>query len=231
MLKETIHPPRISVIIPVFNGEEYLLEAVQSIIKQEFNEIEIIIVDDGSTDRTCHIIEQLKVGFPIRYFYQKNKGPSFARNVGIENAIGEWICFIDSDDIWPENKIKSILEYLEKNEGIDILWGMTKFFFETENLKSKYYGTEIVEKAIFNTYLGSAFIRKTVFEEVGNFDISLKYCEDLDWYLRALEKKVKLKKRETIDLFYRVHANNSTQDLFSMNKNLIRMLKNKINRK
>jgi glycosyltransferase involved in cell wall biosynthesis len=230
MLKKISPTIKISVILPVYNGEKYLLEAIQSVSSQNYSITEIIIIDDGSTDGTSQLIKQLDIAIPIRYFYQENKGPAFARNVGIKNATGEWLCFIDSDDIWPQNKIKSALTYLKNNSEVDVLWGMTKFFFESNELKSKYFRNEIAEKAIFNTYLGAAFFRKNVFEMVGNFDISLRFCEDLDWYLRAVEKKIRLVKTNNIDLLYRIHLNNSTHDNFSLNRNLIRMLRNKINR-
>lgn len=231
MLKKTSPTIKISVILPIYNGEQYLLEAIQSVTSQNFSITEILIVDDGSTDGTSRLIKQLDIDIPIRYFYQENKGPAFARNVGIKNATGDWLCFIDSDDIWPHDKIKSTLEFLKHNSEVDVLWGMTKFFFESKELKSKYLRSEIAEDPLFNTYLGAAFFRKDVFDKVGNFDITLKYCEDLDWYLRALEKKIRLVKTSNIGLLYRIHSNNSTHDHFSLNRNLIRMLRNKINRK
>ena len=210
MLKKISPTIKISVILPIYNGEQYLLEAIQSVTSQNFSITEILIVDDGSTDGTSRLIKQLDIDIPIRYFYQENKGPAFARNVGIKNATGDWLCFIDSDDIWPHDKIKSTLEFLKHNSEVDVLWGMTKFFFESKELKSKYLRSEIAEDPLFNTYLGAAFFRKDVFDKVGNFDITLKYCEDLDWYLRALEKKIRLVKTSNIGLLYRIHSNNST---------------------
>jgi glycosyltransferase involved in cell wall biosynthesis len=231
MLKERTNPTTISVIIPVFNGQDYLLAAIQSVFQQEYDELEIIVIDDGSTDDTAELISSLNKPNPIKYFYQQNKGPASARNLGLEKASGEWIAFLNSDDLWPKSKIASCLESLKINKEAEMHWGMTQVFFESEELKSKFIGSDFVEKPIFNTYIGAAFIRKSVFEKIGIFDTTLRYCEDLDWYQRSQEEKVKTIFSNSIDLYYRIHYRNSTHDNFSLNKNLVRMLKNKLNRR
>jgi glycosyltransferase involved in cell wall biosynthesis len=231
MLKEIIQPIRVSVIIPVYNGQDYILESIQSVFDQEYDNLEIIVIDDGSTDCTPKLITSLKKRNPIKYFYQQNKGPASARNLGLEKASGEWIAFLDCDDLWPKSKIARWLEAVKNNKDVDIHWGMTQVFFESEELKSKFTGSDFAEKPIFNTYLGAVFTRKSVFEKIGSFDTSLRYCEDLDWYQRTKENKIKTLFPNSVDLYYRVHYANSTHDSFSLNKNLVRMLKNKLSRR
>jgi glycosyltransferase involved in cell wall biosynthesis len=231
MLKEVANPITISVIIPVYNGQDYLLESIQSVCEQEYDNLEIIIVDDGSTDGTAELIYSMKKRNTIKYFYQQNKGPASARNMGLEKASGEWIAFLDSDDLWPKSKISRCLESIKKNNEVEIVWGMTEVFFQSEELKSKFIGSDFAKKPIFNTYLGAVFTRKSVFEKTGLFDTSLRYCEDLDWYQKTIEKKIKTIFTNSVELYYRVHYTNSTHDNFSLNKNLIRMLKNKLSRK
>jgi hypothetical protein len=128
-------------------------------------------------------------------------------------------------------RINILDEAVKNNKDVDIHWGMTQVFFESEELKSKFTGSDFAERPIFNTYLGAVFTRKSVFEKIGSFDTSLRYCEDLDWYQRTKENKIKTLFPNSVDLYYRVHYANSTHDSFSLNKNLVRMLKNKLSRR
>ncbi len=192
MEKEIAPKVMISVIMPVYNGELYLEEAIQSVVAQNHHDLEIILIDDGSTDGSASLISSFAKKINLKYFYQENQGPASARNLGITKASGEWITFLDADDVWPKFKIHSNLEFIKRNPNIEILWGMTKVFFETKELNYRFTGKDISEKPIFNTYLGAAFVKKSIFERIGAFNISLRYCEDLDWYQRVVEKEVKL---------------------------------------
>ncbi|RND00664.1 glycosyltransferase family 2 protein [Lysinibacillus halotolerans] len=117
---------KVSVIMPVYNGEKYIKLAINSVLNQSYKDIELIVVDDGSTDSTAvivkKIIEDNKL-FDLKYLYQENKGPSVARNVGIENAKGEYIALLDSDDYYHRDKIYEHINYLLKNPNIDIAYG------------------------------------------------------------------------------------------------------------
>ena len=93
----------LSVIMPVYNGAEFLAEAVASIVAQAYQPLEIIVVDDGSTDETATIVQSL--GGEIRYLYQFNQGPAAARNAGLALAQGDLIAFLDVDDLWPADKL------------------------------------------------------------------------------------------------------------------------------
>src|SRR5262245_28948906 len=96
--------PRVSVVLPVYNGERFIGEAVQSVLDQTFHDIELLVVDDGSTDNTETTVRQFKG--PIIYHRQENQGAGVARNLGVAFAHGEWIAFIDADDIWDPQKAK-----------------------------------------------------------------------------------------------------------------------------
>ncbi|HKV36457.1 MAG TPA: glycosyltransferase family A protein, partial [Pyrinomonadaceae bacterium] len=109
----------VSVIIPVFNGERFLREAVQSVLDQGDSSVEIIVVDDGSTDGTETVARSL----PVRYLHQTNQGPAAARNRGIEHAQGSLLAFADADDLWPVNKLELQLPCLLRDPKIDIVLG------------------------------------------------------------------------------------------------------------
>ena len=111
----------VSVIIPVYNGENFIREAVENVLSQKYPALEIIIINDGSTDGTEAIIKQLPVD--IRYFTQDNNGPAAARNKGIRDASGEFITFLDADDLWPENNLNIMVDAMLRNPEMDVIRG------------------------------------------------------------------------------------------------------------
>ena len=110
--------PLVSVVLPVYNGEKYLAESINCVLMQKYQPIEIIIVDDGSADATSQIAA--KYSTQLRYFYQTNSGPAAARNLAIRKAKGEFIAFIDCDDLWPENKLFNQMQCFQQFPSVDI---------------------------------------------------------------------------------------------------------------
>lgn len=183
---------KISVIIPTYNRKKTLARAIQSVINQSFSPFEILIIDDGSNDGTE---EWVKENFQnIKYIYQNNHGVSSARNVGIENAYGDWVAFLDSDDEWIPNKLYEQVKSIESNPKMK--------FFHTNEIwirngvrvnqmkKHKKYGGYIFEKCldICRVSPSSVLIQKEVFDNIGVFDESLRVCEDYDLWLRITSK-------------------------------------------
>ena len=109
---------RISVVIPVYNGKKYLLAAVNSVIKQTLQPIELIIVDDGSTDGFEHEIKDVKTDFPLRILKKENGGQSSARNHGIKEAKGDFIALLDQDDIWCSQHLEKLAEPFHNNPDL-----------------------------------------------------------------------------------------------------------------
>ena len=183
---------KISVIIPTFNRKKTLERAIQSVMNQSLSPFEILIIDDGSNDGTE---EWIKENFQnIKYIYQNNHGVSSARNIGIENAYGEWVAFLDSDDEWLPNKLYEQVKAIESNPEMK--------FFHTNEIwirngvrvnqmkKHKKYGGYIFEKCldICKISPSSVLIQKEVFDNIGIFDESLRVCEDYDLWLRITSK-------------------------------------------
>src|SRR2546428_514370 len=112
--------PLISIIIPTYNSGRFVAQAVQSVLKQTYRCYEILVVDDGSTDETKDVLS--KFGNCIKYIYQENRGPSAARNVGIKVARGKYVCFLDADDMWVPNKLKVQLAFIERDDGIGLVF-------------------------------------------------------------------------------------------------------------
>ena len=182
----------ISVVIPSYNRKDFLKRSIDSAINQTKKPLEIIVVDDGSTDGTEAMIKS-DYDF-VKFIKQKNKGVSAARNIGIKVSIGEWICFLDSDDEWKKDKLEKQINAMKSNPGY-------KFFHSNEiwiknglriNQKKKHkkYGGDIFDKCLDMCRISpsSVMIGKTVFDEVGNFNEDLVVCEDYELWLRICDK-------------------------------------------
>ncbi len=216
----------ISVIIPVYNGKQFLSEAINSILQQNYNPLEIIVVDDGSTDGTVRL--QNSFGEQVRYVYQENKGPAAARNTGLVAANGEFIAFLDSDDVWPPNKLKTQINCLLQDPKLKVTIGHTKSF-DSEIINANKILSE--KDSVISVQLGSALFRKSAFEKVGTFDEKLKFSEDHDWFLRARETGIEMLVLENITLYHRRHNNNMTEGANLDTYQLTAILKKSLDRR
>lgn len=188
--------PFFSVIIPSYNRALFLKIAVSSVLTQTFDDYEIIVTDDGSTDNTQEIIKsiQKKTDKNIRYFYRENKGPAAARNLGISQAHGEYISFLDSDDRFREDKLKISREYIKKYPNCKIFHTEEIWYKSGEILPQKIYHKKPSGKVFENSAkmcsigMSTSVIKKDVFKEIGMFDETMPACEDYDFLLRAANK-------------------------------------------
>lgn len=217
--------PLVSVVMPVFNGEKYINEAVENILNQNYPAIEIIIIDDGSTDETKKLVHELPVD--VRYFYQPNEGPSSARNRGIRDVSGKYVAFLDVDDLWPENNLELLVRQLEGNSDLDVARGYAQLFKNTDNNKEEYIGNP---KEGFQDYIGAALYKKTVFNKVGLFDPFLKFGEDTDWYNRAREQNLNIKILDEVTLLVRRHGKNMTEGKTLKELNVLKVFKKTLDR-
>jgi glycosyltransferase involved in cell wall biosynthesis len=215
----------VSVIVPVYNGERFLAEALNSILAQNYDLIEVIVVDDGSTDGTSEVAAQY--GPDIRYVYQQNQGPPAARNTGLRMARGNLICFLDADDIWTDTKLELQLALLEQNPTAEIILGR----FKCWPLPMEYSQDPAAHGARPVLSLGCALMRQSVFDKIGCFDESLRCAEDWDWFLRAREAGVSFLLHEDVVLLYRRHDHNVTNNIQWRRHYLLQMLCKSIHRR
>ena len=213
--------PLVSVVIPVFNGERFLREAVQSVLDQKYSPLDIIVVDDGSTDGTATVARSLPE--TVRYLHQTNQGPAAARNRGIEQAQGSLIAFTDADDLWPAAKLELQLPYLINDPKIDIVLGRIQQVLVD--------GPTEAQETAFSVNLGSAVMRKSVFERVGLFDETMRYSEDVDWFMRAREAGAAIVTIDAVTLFYRQHDQNMTRGKSTSELNVLKALKKSLDRR
>lgn len=220
--------PFVSVIIPAYNCERFIVEAVESVKRQNHRPLEIIIVDDGSTDGTSAHVKNL--GEDIRYVHQSNRGPAAARNKGIDMANGEVIAFLDADDYWPEHKIEIQLARMDRDPRVEVVLGRIQCSgtLTEADRKLRFEGPD---NTMININLGSGIFRKSVFDKVGAFDESLRHYEDHDWFLRAREKNVSMVILEDITLYYRRHENSMSRRKSKKDPTMIQVLKKSLNRR
>ena len=214
--------PLISVVIPVFNGERFLRAAIQSVLDQKYSAVEIIVVDDGSTDGTASLAQSLSE--TVRYLHQTNQGPAAARNRGIEQAQGSLIAFADADDLWPKAKLELQLPYFSDSK-IDIVLGRIQQVLLSETVDGP------APEPAFSVNLGSAVIRRSVFERVGLFDETMRYSEDVDWFMRARESGAAIVTIDDVTLFYRQHDANMTRGKSAAELNVLKALKKSLDRR
>jgi glycosyltransferase involved in cell wall biosynthesis len=179
--------PMISVIIPAYNRAQVIAEALQSVLDQTCTDYEIIVVDDGSTDETAEVIR----GFTdrVRYVYQENRGSAAARNRGLQEARGDYIAFLDSDDLFTPEKLQKQVEYLQHNPHIGMVYSAYSNIDDNHNeldIVPAQHAGHIYRQLIFQCKIATptVMIRRQVVETVGEFDINLPMAQDVDYWIR-----------------------------------------------
>lgn len=188
--------PRVSVIIPSYNRAELVVETIKSVLAQSFEDLEIVLVDDGSTDDTREAVS--KLSGPVRYIYQENMGRSRARNEGFKASTGEYVCFLDSDDLFIKEKLEQQVELLQTREDLGFVYCDYSFIDQAARPLDKpsiYSSHPLRRRSIFRHLLYFDFIppstvlaRRECVEAVGLFDPVLEPTEDFDWLLRMSKR-------------------------------------------
>ncbi len=182
--------PKVSVIIPTYNRADFIKDAVESVLCQTYKDFEIIIVDDGSTDSTKDVLQ--KFHNKITYIYKSNGGAASARNVGINHAQGEYIAFLDSDDLWLPERLKFGVQALNSDKDIGLFFSDCSRVFNGEKASKTYFDDyKPCAGYMFKQLFMQCFIptltvilRKGCFKEAGMFNEELPSCEDYDMWLR-----------------------------------------------
>ncbi|MBN1230667.1 MAG: glycosyltransferase family 2 protein [Anaerolineales bacterium] len=185
--------PRVSVVIPTYNRADLILETLDSVFRQSYRDYEIVVVDDGSTDDLKSVLQPYIQNGRIKYVYQENAGLPAARNTGIRHSKGEWIAFLDSDDLFTPDKLKRQIEYLDAHpEAVFLHSFFSKFDNQGNDLgvrdTSFYQGLIYPQMLLeWDVLMASPCVvaRRDVFEEAGYFDETLHWAEDLDMWRRV----------------------------------------------
>ncbi|MTK13123.1 MAG: glycosyltransferase [Clostridiaceae bacterium] len=218
--------PLFSVITVCFNSENYIEKTIKSVLRQDFDNYEYLVIDGASTDKTVCIIEQYldRFGGKLQYISEKDSGIYDAMNKGIGNCSGRYIIFINSDDILDDGALRKAAEFINKNEDAQIVYGdstniykcsgsnfVTKFVKAPSSISKSYADLPL---GMCNIRHQSMFTHKMVFDELGRFDTSLRIYADWDFFIHALNTNVKFSYLNTNISYY-------TMDGVSMNPDYI----------
>jgi glycosyltransferase involved in cell wall biosynthesis len=186
--------PKISVNIPVFNDEKYIRQTLDSVLGQTFSDLEVVIVDDGSTDGTAAIIKGYRDP-RLKYYYQRNQGIGAARNRALKESSGEYIAFLDHDDLWLPAKLEKQMALLEKDSSLGLVFCDTTFFNDRGDMYSIYADRKPPRGRVFDEILSWYFlscetvvIRQAVLAQVGEFPPQMMMAEEYDLFLRIAYK-------------------------------------------
>ena len=205
----------VSVIIPAYNQGHYLGKAIKSVLEQTYTHFEIIVVDDGSTDNTAEVARSFDDA-RIQYIYQDNRGLSAARNTGLRLAQGEFLSFLDSDDLFLPDKLSLLVRALQADPGWGMAAGQAVLIDENDAPTGKIYTTPIpepVEQLLLGNplHVGSVLVRSIWQDKAGEFDESLRSYEDWDMWLRLARLGCKFGWVDAPVSLYRFHSAQMTR--------------------
>jgi glycosyltransferase involved in cell wall biosynthesis len=200
------HNPLVTTIIPVHNGGNYLAEALESVLAQGISGCEVIVVDDGSTDDSGLIAQDF--GSAVRYIYQPQGGPGSARNLGVAEARGQFVAFLDADDRWMERKLEIQLAAFDADPTLDVAFGHVQQGLSPEldltQAPTKRFAMEVVPGHLPGTMLA----RREAYFQVGPFSTRWTLGDGIDWYLRAVDLQLRMRMLPDVLLWRRIHDTN-----------------------
>jgi glycosyltransferase involved in cell wall biosynthesis len=200
----------VSCVVPVFNGEAYLREALDSILGQTYPHVEPIVVDDGSTDGTEAIARAY--GDRVRYVGQANAGPAAARNAGIEASSGDLVAFLDADDLWHPEKLRLQVARFDERAGLDVCLAHIRNFWMPELREEELEQSEHFRARPLPGYSSVTMAaRRKIFERVGMYSTALKHGADADWFGRAEEAGAVFEVLPEVLVERRLHAGNRSR--------------------
>ncbi|MFC1452059.1 glycosyltransferase family 2 protein [Verrucomicrobiota bacterium] len=202
--------PLVSCIVPAFNAERFLGEAVDSILGQTYRPIEVIVVDDGSTDRTADVASGY--GDQIVYVRQLNAGPAAARNEGLTRAKGAYVAFLDADDLWHPEKLSRQMAAFNACPDLELCCAHLEHFWvpELQSEKERFEGHRLRAPAPAYS-LATLLARRSAFDRVGLLNGELQHADGMEWFLRAAEQGAVQEMLPDVLLRRRLHQDNRSR--------------------
>lgn len=202
--------PLISCIIPTYNGEKFLREAIDSILEQTYWPIEIIVADDGSKDGTAAVAKSY--GDPVRFITQETAGPAATRNLGIQAAKGEFLAFLDADDLWHPEKLERQFAHFQEQPKLDLCVTYAQMFWP-EDLKdeAERYQHYARSQPIPGYATTTLLARRSIFEKIGAFDTEYWFADATEWFIRAKEQGMIMELLDDVLTYHRMHKANLTR--------------------
>jgi len=213
----------ISVIIPAYNYAHYIVETLQSVANQTYSEFECLIIDDGSTDSTRVVVEEFcRQDIRFKYHYQNNQGLASARNHGIVKSSGDYISFLDADDLWLEGKLANQVKTFNEFD-CQAVFSDCRLFYDVSELKhepysarSEYSPIDFIDSDLISGSSSSITIRRSVYQMVGLFDINLRSLEDNDYWFRCALNGFIFRFCKSVDIKIRTHVSSMSTNQLKM---------------
>ena len=215
-----------SAIIPVYNGGRYIAEALASVLAQSYRPMEIIVVDDGSTDDSAEIIRALP---GVTYIRQENSGTAVARNTGVAVSRGQWIAFLDQDDRWTPDKLAVQIGFMQ-NHPVGYTVACERLVVEAGMELPSWLKPELVRKDHAAWLPGTLVVRREVFDVVGLFDTAYSSSSDSDWFFRAKDAGIPMAVLPDVLLEKRIHTANQSYDS-TLAGDLLRQVRSSLKRR
>lgn len=229
MINSSQNHPKISVIIPAYNSEKTIAHTINSVLNQSFTDLELIVINDGSQDSTLDIIKQIQDP-RIKVFSYSNAGGNVSRNRGLNLAVGEFVSFLDADDLWMPDKLESQLKALEENLTAKVAYSWTDYIdangeFVLSGKRINVNG-DVYESLLVSNFLengSNPLIYRTALITLGGFDESLAAAQDWDMWLR-LASKFNFVCVPSVKILYRISANSVSSNLVRQEKACLQLL-------
>ena len=200
--------PLVSVILPVFNGEPYLAGTIQSVLDQTYTAFELIVVNDGSKDGSGDVAR----AYPrVQYIEQTNAGVASARNAGIAAAAGDFVAFVDQDDLWLPRKLEAQMALMRGDPSLDCCMTLSQRFIDPMATRPAWLKPEFLDTPLFAFEPSVLLLGRRALERVGLFDPAFSQASDVDWEFRASEVRLKRAVVEEVLVLRRMHSGNSSQ--------------------
>lgn len=223
--------PRVSIIIPTYNYQQFVEQAIISVIKQTYRDFEIIVIDDGSTDQTRARLQPYVDRGEILYYFQNNMGLPGARNTGIKQSHGTLIAFLDADDLWTPDKLSLQVALFDQHPEVGFVFGNTRKFFDSSATRATAFedippangwvASQLLERSFLP--MPTVMIRREAFDTVGVFNENLDSCEDLDMWLR-LSVAYPCAYTDRVVAWYRLHSLSMSSNVYKIAERRLQVL-------
>ncbi len=218
----------ISVIIPVYNAEKYIEETLKSVLCQSFPAVEVLVINDGSTDDTLTVLEK---NVPdIRLLNKKNQGPAATLNKGVLSSTQPYLAFLDADDIWSPTKLEIQWKHFQQIPELEISFGWIKQFISQELPEEIKAGIFCPDQPQRGFHKGTMLARRTIFDKVGLFDERIQWGDFIEWFTRVEEAGVRYEFVDEVLMTRRLHRNGLTNKREN-EKDYARLLKMTLDRR
>lgn len=220
-------PPLVSVITAVYNGERFLGEAIESVIAQDHRPIELLVVDDGSTDRSAEIARSYEQVILVQ---QPNRGLAAARNAALDRAEGSFITFLDADDRMAPGRLTTQLAYLAANEQVGCVLMHQELILEPGMTVPAWVRPFGAPDEVVGGFTITAMVRREAQDLIGGFDPTLPVCEDVEWLIRLRDAGVGVEILPLLGTYRRIHGDNMSHQTDTIRTELADILRARLER-